>query len=753
MSDDGREAVRRSMQAMGGLARGDAEAWLERLCDPEPWGELPDVMLPAWLDHFVWWDWAVPARVGIRHAQLRWDRVRDLLFFAGRHSQHPRDVEAFLRGAAESALPVEEAVDLLLRATDRVEVLRPLVEDATALARVRQAARGETSIGGAAARALELLLAHDDPELPEVLREASLATSSELRALASEQLLARGEAGAWARSQLGKGSADRRAHAAALAARAGGDEAVAALRGRLDLEKQEKVQVALLEGLERLGVDLTSVLDPDTLVASMTKAAAKGTRPKDLDLDALPTLRWKDGTEVPRALVDAWIATSHKRKQPVPTPMLSVLARGLEPVAAGDFALALFRFWVALDDTDTDPYWGHMKGTATADKGLFAVVAALADARIVPEVRTYVTTHYGWRSAQCKAMVAMLAHLAHPSGIQYLLQIAARFRTKGIKLAAREQTEQLAADRGWSPDELADRTLGDAGLDDEPFGFTDADGAPTRSFRLVLTEELAIQVADEEGQLAKGLPKARAGEDPASEKAAKARLSAARKELKAFLGVQIGRLRDAMLTQRAWSMELWRTVAEHPVMRALFRRLLWRCDDVVFRLDEDGRLVDAGDETVQLPDDASVRLAHAVFLSADVAATWGQHLADFEILPLFAQIGRPTWRPTDPAAESIPCGAEGEGRRLRGLTSKLGYELGPAQDGGYIDAFERDHPGIGLTVQLLAEGLRHPIDDTVVPLGGAVFLQQGRRVALGKVPAVLLSEVYADLEEIAQALA
>jgi len=749
----GRDAAVQSLRDQGRWPRPDGDRWVDMLCDPEPWVAVPDEPLPRFLERSVWWNFEVPARVGLRHLRLRADPGRELEWLAHRYTHTAVDVAAFLQGAAEAAMEVADAVDLLLNAGGSDHSLAPLLASDAGRERVRAVASGQAKLGGrAGVTALSLLARTGDETLHDAVRSGALASSAELRACAQGFLVEQPDAGRWVAAQLGKGSAGRRAQAAELAGRLGGAGAVSALRARFPKEKTESVRVALLEALERLGVDVAEVLDRDALVDSMTAAAAKGTRPKGLDPGALPALRWSDGSDVPLGLVDAWIATCHKRKKPVPTPMLSVLARGLDRASAAPFAVALFRFWVELDHTDTDPYWGHQKGTATSDKGLFALVGALADHTIVDEVRTYVTTHYGWRSAQCKAMLAMLGHVGHPSAIQYLLQVGARFRTRGIKLAAQAEVEELANRRGWTRDELADRMLGEAGLDGEPLSYLGADEVPTRSFGLQLAPDLTIQVVDGAGQPLKGLPKGHTTEDPATVKAAKRRLTAARKELKAFVGAQVERLKQALLTQRVWSVELWRTYSGHPVAGALCQRLLWCSGDDVFRVEADGRLVDVDDEPVALGDDAQVRLAHGLFLSVEQGARWAQHFADFEILPLFSQVGRPTWRPDDAAAESIPSGATGSAFRVRSTGRRLGYDLQGAGDGGYVFGLERDHPGLGVSVQLQVDDLRHPIEDVPVTVVGAVFVQEGRPVALGRLPAVLVSEVHADLGELADAL-
>ena len=102
-----------------------------------------------------------------------------------------------------------------------------------------------------------------------------------------------------------------------------------------------------------------------------------------------------------------------------------------------------------------------------AEKGILAVAGACCDAAAVGPVQKYLKDWYGYRAAQCKALIAMLASIDHPSAIQYLLSIANRFRTKGIREEAEKYVNILAERKGWTLDELGDRTLPAAGLGDD----------------------------------------------------------------------------------------------------------------------------------------------------------------------------------------------------------------------------------------------------------------------------------------------
>ena len=63
----------------------------------------------------------------------------------------------------------------------------------------------------------------------------------------------------------------------------------------------------------------------------------------------------------------------------------------------------------------------------------------------------YIKNWYGYRLHQCKALVRMLAWIDRGSAIQLLLQIATRFRTKGIQQEAELCVNELAERKAMDP--------------------------------------------------------------------------------------------------------------------------------------------------------------------------------------------------------------------------------------------------------------------------------------------------------------
>src|SRR6185437_5054497 len=218
-----------------------------------------------------------------------------------------------------------------------------------------------------------------------------------------------------------------------------------------------------------------------------------------------------------------------------------------------------------------------------------------------------------------------------------------RFRTKSLQDEAVRHAAALAERKGWTVDELADRTIPTAGFGDGavlelPYG--------PRTFTAVLRPDLTVELRDTDGKAIKALPTPRQSDDAERAKEAKKTFSAVKKELKSIAALQAQRLYEAMCTERSWSAEDWdRYLLRHPVVGPEVRRLVWVApvDDgapVIFRPLDDGTLTDADDNDVKLPDGARIRVAHDSLLSPDEIEQWSAHLADYEVTPLFQQLGR-----------------------------------------------------------------------------------------------------------------
>jgi hypothetical protein len=611
-----------------------------------------------------------------------------------------------------------------------------------------------------------------------------------------------------------------RAAAAEWLGQIGDPAAIETLKQAFRKEKQESVKGAYLVALEACGADVQEFLDRDSLL-ELAEAGLAKKRPKGMEwfpFDALPPLHWQDtGARVDPKVVQWWLVQSVLQKSPVCGPLLRrylAMCRPHETAALAKFVLAA---WIGQDTrtppqeetaararADADKQWAmysqhqyyldffkndkenlyrqllqqysnEFLGSAIDQKGLLAVVGAAADGDCVKLCEGYIRKYFGNRLAQSKALVEVLAWSPHPQAIQVLLSLANRFRTKAVRQAAEEHVRALAEREGWTIDELADRTIPDAGFErpaDEqgrPVGSAAAlalDFGP-RQFTATLDDDLQPVITNEEGKKLKNLPAPGKDDDAEKAKAAKKAFTDAKKTVKDVLRRQAERLYEALCTQRAWRFEDWRRyLADHPVVGRLCVRVAWAAftgDKLsgCFRPLEDGSLTNEKDEEVNFEPDTVVRLAHTCNTPAETAAAWLKHFEDYDVEPLFPQFGRTTYTlPEEKKKETDVKDFEGHQVttfRLRGKATKLGYVRGEAEDGGWFHVYRKPFASLGLQAVVEFTGSSLPEEDRPAALVSLYFtgLKQAdaswdpSKLPLGKIPPVLLSECYNDVKQMA----
>lgn len=612
-------------------------------------------------------------------------------------------------------------------------------------------------------------------------------------------------------SALADGKSDTRAVAAQWLARLRVASAIPALELALTKEKHDVPKGAMLDTLQLLGQPVEKYLDRGALVVEASKSLTKGI-PKDLEWfpwNALPEVRWADNKEhVPVDVLRWMMVQAVKQKSAEPNAVLRKYCAMFDPRDREQFGQMILDTWlredirpISSDDAmnkahmqaqsihqsmaqypqyhQNDPNLGRTveemtaiylpgflrqpAGSANGSKGLLAVTAACAAEGVVAPVARYLKEWYGSRAAQGKALIAMLAWIDHPSATQLMLAIGNRFRTKSFQEEATKQAEALADRKGWTLSELADRTIPSAGFDET--GVLELSYG-LRQFTARLLPDFKVELYNPDGKKITSLPEPRQDDDAELAKDAKKAFSAAKKELKNIVDLQTDRLYEALCTERNWSFEDWQLyLNQHPVVRHLLQRLIWtHVDDgkvvATFRPLDDGTLTDYEDNEVLLPADARVRIAHDSVLAEEQIAVWQQHLVDYEIAPLFQQMGKGIYSlPQEKANADNIKDFEGymlEAFALRGRALKLGYTRGAAEDGGWFHVYEKRFPTLGLQAVIEFTGNPLPEENRTVALLSLSFSSTGNTTSwqrtslpLSKVQKVLLSECYNDLRLIA----
>ncbi len=597
---------------------------------------------------------------------------------------------------------------------------------------------------------------------------------------------------------LKNGKQEMRTSAAEWLSRLGDHRAIEPLKQALAKEKHDVPKGAVLAALERLGVPIDEFLDRPGLMREAEKGLGKGV-PDDLawfPFEQLPAVHWQDKAKrIPPDVLKWWIVQGHKLKKPEPGVILRRYAQLMRPGEAAELGLFVLSAWIGFDTRMSNEAetaqraQSHFQkwsaygmtyqqalqivqkepvGSAVAQKGILAVAGACCDGRAATMVGAYLKQWYGMRAAQCKALIQMVAWIDHPAAIQLLLSTARRFRTAGIRKEAERCVNQLAERRDWTVAELADRSISTCGLDENRQIVLDYG---QRRFVARLDDELSFALFDAEGKAIAALPEPRKGEDEELVKQVKKNFSNAKKELKTIVKQQQERFYEAMCEQREWLVADWDAFLRlHPIVGRLCQRVIWaevKEDKVIrtFRPLADGTLTGPEDTQVDIDPGGRIRVAHDLMVTPEEASRWKNHLADYEVVPLFEQVGKPIYPLPDGAKEQTEIrdfvGHMIEAFKLRGRAAKLGYVRGGAEDGGWFYRYNKQFPTLGIEASIEFSGNGLPEENRTVALTSLSFqrtlLKEGEnhfggfgpsRILLSEVPAVLLSECWNDMKSI-----
>ncbi|TCM61808.1 HEAT repeat protein [Acinetobacter calcoaceticus] len=652
------------------------------------------------------------------------------------------------------------------------------------------------------------------PSLPQQfvprLLEYALGENKRLRYDAQQALHTLPDIQQRAIEALGSGKQEIRITAIEWLARLQHPDAVPALNALLKTEKKEIVRAALLTALEQLGQDISPYLS----AAVLLKEAEKGLKTKLsasltwFDFSNLPALTWQSGKAVDAMIIQWWVVLAEKLKEPKANQLLQRYVGLLDEKSQQQLALHVLQAFIHQDtrgptlDEATEmavkhapgrlqnyqdwykrypEYYAkyanatldqivdeikreHMAtylGSAIKSKGVLALTHTAQGSHAVKQLQDYMKQHYQRRS-QIEAMINALSLSNDPLIIQLLLGLSRRYRTTSVQNLANALVSEIAERNHWSNDELADRTIPTAGLDEK--GILHLDFG-SRQFTAYVDDKDKLVLKNEDGKVIKALPAARQNDDESLIKEAKALFSNSKKELKQVIDLQSLRLYEAMCGQRQWPVAEWQAyIYAHPIMRRLIQGLVWLETSADgqqqhFRPSDDGSLLNLDDDEIELSADSKIQVSHAVFVSEDEAAQWIAHFKDYKVKFLFAQMSNRLPDLTDAKATVIEDrkGWLTDTYTLRGVITKLGYQRAAIEDGGSFDRYTKSFGQLGLHVQISFSGSYVPEENIPAVLYDLSFDRQGRNswnqdlLSLHEVPPILLAECYADYLKIAAA--
>ncbi|MET0043754.1 MAG: DUF4132 domain-containing protein, partial [Candidatus Thiodiazotropha sp. 6PLUC3] len=517
-------------------------------------------------------------------------------------------------------------------------------------------------------------------------------------------------------------------------------EGIPALKARLKKEKSEVTKAALLTTLDALGEDLSGFVGPKALLEEAEAGLKKAKLDKLawLNLDHLPKLRYPSNRAVPNEVLKWWIFLAVKLKQPGGNALFDIYLDRLNPQDAEHFSTWILDSWYNYDTEQPSEQEGnaYAKQNATnrynsmkkwykeyteekayadlkrefmsnylnsgaATKGLLALASHTPATLAADRVRNFLKNH-GSRTSQASALLEMLAHKGDPVSLQVVIAAATRLKQKGVQKFAATLIEKVAEAKSWSLDELADRTVPSAGLDDDGILRLPC-GPDHKIYAASIGDSFIFEIRNPDGKVVKSLP---SGQDDTT-KESKKQLSTSRRELKQVISMQSSRLYEALCAERSWRLEDWqRDIGGHPIMRRLAERSvrlgLDDSENVVtaFRPTQEGDYTDANDQDIDIESFSSIRLAHGALIEASETEAWQRHLDDYEVKPLFEQFTRPLLS-IDKEQASMTIIEDRKGWitdtfTFRGEASKLGYERGEAMDGGYFNEYKKNFQSAGI---------------------------------------------------------
>lgn len=656
------------------------------------------------------------------------------------------------------------------------------------------------------------------PSIPQQfiprLLEYALGENKRLRFDAQQALQTLPEIHLRAIEALDSGKQEIRITAIEWLARLQRQEAVKPLNALLKKEKKEIVRAALLTALEKLGQDISPYLSEKVLLAE----AQQGLKAKIsssftwFNAKTLPELSWKNGTTVKAEIIHWWVVLAEKLKDPKANALFQRYLDLLDEKSQQQLANHLLHLFIQQDTlsptleqamevaTKEAPqrlqgyrdsyqhyghkypeYYGHYAtitleevieevkrqqlsiylGSAIKSKGMLALTYPAQGSFAVKMLQNYMKQHYPRRS-QIEAMISALSLSNDPLIIQLLLSLSRRYRTTSVQNLATVLVTEIAERNQWSNDELADRTIPTAGLDEN--GILNLEYG-TRLFTAIVDDKDKFVLKNEEGKVVKTLPAARQNDDESLIKEAKALFSSSKKEFKQVVDMQTGRLYEAMCSERQWNVMEWQEyLFQHPIMQRLIQRLVWlevteSGEKIAFRPSDDGCLLNLDDDEIELSNTSKIQIAHAVIVGKDHADAWMAHFKDYKVKFLFEQMSHHLPELTDPKANQI------EDRKgwitdtftLRGVVNKLGYQRSSIEDAGSFDRYSKSFKQLGIDVQIVFSGSYVPEENIPAVLYDLEFDQLGsrswnsNRLPLSEVPPILLAESYADYLKVADA--
>lgn len=368
-----------------------------------------------------------------------------------------------------------------------------------------------------------------------------------------------------------------------------------------------------------------------------------------------------------------------------------------QPQTLAAFAWDLFTAW-------------QQAGAPAKDNWAFLALSLFGDESTARDLTTQILA---WpqegKSARAVSGLNILTLMNNDMALIQLHHISQRAKSRPLRDNAAEFLQVVAENRGLSQEELADRLVPTLGLDDPQALIFDFG---PRQFTVRFDENLTPVIYDQQNVRQKSVPRLRADDDQLKAPEALARLKGLKKDATQVSKNLLPRLETALRTTRRWSLADFHSLfVNHPFTRLVTQRLIWGVYPAseprrllnAFRVAAEGEFCNAQDESIDLPADALIGIAHPLEMTAEMRSEFAQLFADYEIMPPLRQLTRRTvlLTPDESASNSL--------NRWEGKSATVGQLMGMRYKGwesGYEDAFVYDSGEYRLVLEF-SPGFNH----------------------------------------------
>jgi Domain of unknown function (DUF4132) len=353
------------------------------------------------------------------------------------------------------------------------------------------------------------------------------------------------------------------------------------------------------------------------------------------------------------------------------------------------------------------------------------------------------------------AVIMALEILASTPAIAELSRLRTRVRYTTAVQRLNQTLHTLATKAGVTADNLEEMALPTLGLSREGERRIDLKGGAAL-LRITGTADVTIEWEQREGRRTAAVPKVLKNSDPDGVKAARA----IAKEIVGALGGQAARLESFYLAERHWPFPVWRQhYLEHPLMRGLAMRLIWRFEQhgtAGGGLPRANGIEDVSGRTLTIDDGAAVQLWHPLFDPPDRVLAWRERLATLGITQPFKQAHREVYVVTDAERTTHTYSNRFAAHILRQHQFKAladqrrwRFNLMGAWDSHNTPT--RAPPRHGMTAEFWVDSIRDAEQTeagiyTIITTGQVRFVREDAVMPVADVPPLVFSEIMRDVD-------